>query len=127
MVRWGETNYYAIRMEFQERGSSHVHLFIWIFSAPNIQNEAAYIDFIEKRINAQLLDQLNDPELFVLVKTYQVYAHSRTCLKYNKNQCRFSCRCYFLTQFKLRRIFPAVYFVNTNSQGERVQVLLSEK
>ena len=46
----GKTKYYAIRIEFQERGSPHVHLFIWIFNAPNIENEAAYIEFIEKTI-----------------------------------------------------------------------------
>ena len=45
---YGKTKYYAIRIEFQERGSPHVHYFIWIFNAPSIQNEADYIDFIEK-------------------------------------------------------------------------------
>ena len=39
-------------------------------------------------------DHLNDPELFELVKTYQVHTHSRTCWKYNKNECRFSYGCY---------------------------------
>ena len=43
-----KTKYYAIRIEFQERGSPHVHSFIWIFNAPNVENEAAYIEFIEK-------------------------------------------------------------------------------
>ena len=32
----GKTKYYAIRTEFQERGSPYVHSFIWIFNAPNI-------------------------------------------------------------------------------------------
>ena len=68
----GKTKYYAIRIEFQERGSAHVHSFIWTFNAPNIENEAAYIEFIEKTISAQLPDHLNDPELSELVKTYQV-------------------------------------------------------
>ena len=34
---------------------------------------------------------------------------------------------YILLEFQLRRIFPAVYFVNNNLPKERVQVLLSEK
>ena len=34
---------------------------------------------------------------------------------------------YHLPELKLRRIFPAVYFVNTNPPEERIQVLLSEK
>ena len=46
-------------------------------------------------MNAQLPDHSNDPELFELVKTYQVHAHSRTCWKYNENECRFLCGQYF--------------------------------
>ena len=38
----------------------------------------------------QFPDQVNDPRLFEIVKTHQVHAHSRTCLKYNKNECCFS-------------------------------------
>ena len=76
----GKTKY-AIHIQFEEGGSPHVHSFIWIFHEPNIQNEADYTDFIEKTINAQLPNHLNDPELFELVKTYQVHAHSRTCWK----------------------------------------------
>ena len=34
---------------------------------------------------------------------------------------------HILPELKLRRIFPAVYFVNANPPEERVQVLLSEK
>ena len=62
--RLGKTKYYAILIEFQERGSPHVHSFIWIFNAPNIQNETAYIKFIEKTTNAQLPDHLKKAELF---------------------------------------------------------------
>ena len=86
----GKTKYYAIRIKFQERGSPYVHSFIWILNAPTIQNEATYIMFIERTINAQLSDPLNDPELFELIKTDQVHAHSQTSWKYNKNECRFS-------------------------------------
>ena len=141
--------------------------------------------------------QTTSNELF---KTYQVYAHSRTCRKYKRNECRFLYGRYFtektiiakpidskfsneeqreiltwrntilrqvksyidnnlypakvnvidptkenftqplsvkeilneleisiLPELKLRRIFPGVYFVNTNPPKERVQVLLSEK
>ena len=53
--------------------------------APNIENEAAYIEFIEKTVIAQLSIHLSDPELSELVKTYQVHVHS--CRKYNKSKC----------------------------------------
>ena len=85
----GKTKYFAIHIEFQERGNPYVHSFIWILNAPNIQNEAAYIQFIEQIINAQLPDPLSDPELFCLVKIYQVQTNSKSCCKYN-NECRFS-------------------------------------
>ena len=80
-----------MRIELKERGSPHVHLFIWIFTAPGIQNEDVYIEFVEKTINTQLRDHLNNPELIELVKTCQLYAHS-LYRKYNKNKCRFSNR-----------------------------------
>ena len=90
-----KTKYYTIHTEFQEIDSPHVHSFIWIFNSPNIENEAPYIEFIEKTINAQLPDYLNDPELFDLAKTYQVLARSRSCWKFNKNEFHFSCGRYF--------------------------------
>ena len=34
---------------------------------------------------------------------------------------------HILPELKLRRIFPAVYFVNTNLLEERVQILVPEK
>ena len=34
---------------------------------------------------------------------------------------------HILPELKLRRILPAVHFINTNSPEERIQVLLSEK
>ena len=91
----GKAKYYAIRTEFQERGSPHIHPFIWIFNATNIQNEDAHIEFIEKTIHSHLRDHLNNPELFELVKTSQVHAESKTCWKYNKNECQFSYGRYF--------------------------------
>ena len=30
----GKTKYYAIRVEFQVRGSPHVHCFLWVLNAP---------------------------------------------------------------------------------------------
>ena len=77
-----------------KKGAAHMSIHLYRFSMHQI-NETAYVEFIEKTISAQLPDHLNDPELFELVKTYQVHTHSRTCWKYNKNECPFSYRCYF--------------------------------
>ena len=93
---FGEIKNYAVCIEFQERGSPHAHSFIWIFNAPNIENDPAYIDFIHKVINTQLPYHLSDPELFELVKTCQNHTHSRACWKYSKNECCFSYGRYFI-------------------------------
>ena len=77
----GKTKYYALRIEFQERGSLHVHSFIWIVNAANIQDEEAYIQFVENTINAQLPDVYDQPELFHLVKTYQITCSFKKVLK----------------------------------------------
>ena len=37
----GKVTYYAIRIEFQERGSPHVHSFIWILNPPKL-SEVCY-------------------------------------------------------------------------------------
>ena len=85
----GKTKY-ALRVEFQERGSPHVHAFIWILNAPKIGNETEYLAFIEKSISANLPHPVEQPELFELVKSYQIHSHSRSCWQYKKNKCRFS-------------------------------------
>ena len=64
----GKTKYYVICIEFQGKGSPHVHSFIWTFNALNNGNETAYIEFIEKTKNAEFPDHLKDLELFNLVK-----------------------------------------------------------
>ena len=91
----GKIKYYAIRTEFQKGGSPRVHSFISILNAPNIENQAVYMEFVEKTINAQLPGHLNNLELFTLEKTYQVYAHTRTCWKYSRNECHFPYGRYF--------------------------------
>ena len=120
MVLWGTriTKYYAIRIEFQERGSHHVHSITWIFNVANIQNEAGYIEFIEQTITTQLPDHLNAPELFELVKTYQDHTHSITSWKYNRNECRFYYGRYFTEKTIIAKSFDAKF-----SNEEKQEIL----
>ena len=88
--RWVKQNIMLYVLNFK-KGVVHMSIPLYMDSqSTKYPNEAAYIKFSEQTINAQLPDPLNDPELFELVKTYQVHAHSRTCWKYIKNECRFS-------------------------------------
>ena len=78
------------------KGVAHMSSYICIFNGSSIQNEAVYVEFNGKTINARLPEHFSDPELFVLVKTYKAHAHSRTWWKCNKNECCFSHSCYFM-------------------------------
>ena len=88
----GKIVYYALRIEFQMRGSPHLHALIWTSDCPKLDrdNKQAYIDFIDKRVQANLPDEKEDPELHELVKTYQKHSHSKTCRKYKNIRCRFN-------------------------------------
>jgi len=88
----GKTKYYAIRVKFQVRGSPHVHCFIWTENSPQLTTETKleYLNHVDNIVSATLPDQIRNPELFKLVKTYQLHRHSRTCVKNRKSKdCRF--------------------------------------
>ena len=48
----GKTIYYAIRVEFQLRGSPHIHSFLWILNAPRLskENKTEYCVFVDSII-----------------------------------------------------------------------------
>ena len=79
----GKVKYYAIQLEFQFRGSPHIHSFLWVFSAPTIAEDAIneYIEFSGSVICGNLPSEEGDPHLHQLVKTSQFHYHSNTCRK----------------------------------------------
>ena len=88
----GKITYFALRIEFQMRGSPHLHALIWTSDCPKLTSESkdAYVEFIDKHVQANLPSEKNDPELHDLAKTYQKHNHSRTCRKYKNVACRFN-------------------------------------
>ena len=54
------------------------------------ENKQAYIDYIDKHVQAYLPTEDEDGELHDLVKRYQKHSHSKTCRKYKNIQCRFN-------------------------------------
>ena len=87
----GNVNDYWLRIEFQMRGSPHVHSFWWIDGAPNldsVEGRQQAPSFIDQYIHTTYPDE-NDTELYRLVNTLQVHSHSPTCYKYNHRTCRF--------------------------------------
>ena len=79
----GKVKYYLIRVEFQFRGSPHVHSFVSIANAPILTKDTKdqYKLFIDQIVKVYLPDPNETPELHNLVKTYQTHTHSRTCRK----------------------------------------------
>ena len=65
----GKTQYYAIRVEFQVRGSPHIHSFIWILNAPKLTkvNIDDYRKWVDSVIRSDLPDPNDEPALFELV------------------------------------------------------------
>ena len=86
-----EKNYSAIRVEFQVRGSPHVHLFICVLNSPKWTKSSIeeYTSWVDNAVRTDLPDPCSDPDLFELVKPYQIHRHSRTYRKYRNEKCRF--------------------------------------
>ena len=87
----GKTQYYAFRVEFQVRGTPHMHSFIWILNTPkltafSIDESTKWVDSI---VRSDLPNSVNEQILFDLVKIYQTHHHSKTCRKYRNERCRF--------------------------------------
>ncbi|KAE8291439.1 ATP-dependent DNA helicase PIF1 [Larimichthys crocea] len=89
----GEVEDYFYRVEFQARGSPHIHLLVWIKDAPefdDLQDDSVVIKFIDQYITCQMPDPNADPELHKIVSEVQVHSrnHSKSCKKGNV-MCRF--------------------------------------
>ena len=87
----GKTQYYAFRVEFQVRGTPHMHSFIWILNAPklttfSIDESTKWVDNI---VRSDLPDSVSEQILFELVKIYQTHHRSKTCRKYRNEKCWF--------------------------------------
>jgi hypothetical protein len=85
----GKIKDYWYRVEFQKRGSPHIHMLVWIENAPSFAS-AEGIQFIDKVCSVSLP---SDPKLKELVTRLQVHSCTQTCFKKvskkNIKKCRF--------------------------------------
>ena len=83
----GEIKDFFYRVEFQNRGSPHIHMLLWIANAPTFSPEYSesneITDFIDKYISCQKGGA--NPDLI----NYQSHRHAKTCRKKGKAICRF--------------------------------------
>ncbi|XP_030019133.1 uncharacterized protein LOC115439438 [Sphaeramia orbicularis] len=82
---------YFYRIEFQQRGSPHVHALFWIEGAPQIykNTDEEVAEFIDRYITCELPS--DDDTLLDIVSSVQTHSkrHSKSCKK-NKTKCRFN-------------------------------------
>lgn len=79
----GKINDYFYRVEFQQRGSPHVHCLFWIENVPQIDKntDEELIQFINEYVTCELPSQ--DEILLDIVSSVQQHSkrHSKTCKK----------------------------------------------
>ena len=77
------------RFEYQQRGSPHIHMLIWLEDAPvfGCDDDHDVTSFIDKIITCE--KRKNDPALELLVNR-QIHQHCQTCCKKSKAECRFN-------------------------------------
>ncbi|XP_013855915.1 uncharacterized protein LOC106511716, partial [Austrofundulus limnaeus] len=90
----GEIADYFYRVEFQHRGSPHIHGLIWLKGKVPVVDEdddQTVCDFVDRYISAQLPDPDREPELHKKVSEVQKHSrnHTRTCFKSVNSGCRF--------------------------------------
>ncbi|KAE8291444.1 hypothetical protein D5F01_LYC11049 [Larimichthys crocea] len=113
----GEVEDYFYRVEFQARGSPHIHLLVWIKDAPefgDLQDDSVVIKFIDQYITCQMPDPNADPELHKIVSEVQVHSrnHSKSCRKPEHE----------MTEF-LNDVIRDVKKTNVNEKDEMKQIM----
>ncbi|XP_062569582.1 uncharacterized protein LOC134231612 [Saccostrea cucullata] len=83
---------FFVRVEFQQRGSPHMHCLYWIENAPkfNEDDDNTVCDFIDKYITCAIPAENDDEELREIVLGVQQHSknHSKSCRK-KGTDCRF--------------------------------------
>ena len=82
----GKVRDYFYRVEFQQRGSPHIHMLVWVENAPKLDTNTE--DEIVQFVDQYLTCSAEKNETLELVKL-QTHKHSRTCRKKGKPLCRF--------------------------------------
>ncbi|XP_069109303.1 uncharacterized protein [Argopecten irradians] len=78
---------YFYRVEFQHRGSPHIHMLMWIKDAPKYKEDSN--DKITEYVEHYTSCQSNVPDNLKSLVDIQTHKHSKTCRKKGKAVCRF--------------------------------------
>lgn len=85
----GKISDWFYRVEYQQRGSPHIHMLLWLENVPQFQEDSDndVTAFIDKIITCQ--KPIDNVELLNLVNR-QVQRHSHACRKNTSSKCRFN-------------------------------------
>ncbi|GIY05128.1 ATP-dependent DNA helicase [Caerostris darwini] len=77
------------RIEFQNRGSPHLHIVVWIENHPKFDTEEGKL-LLDRNCCCKMLTE-EDPEFYELVKKCQNHRHTQICTKNNTSvRCQFN-------------------------------------
>ena len=81
----GKITDYFNRVEFQQRGSPHIHILTWIENAPvyNKDLNEKVVEYIDKHVSCSKSGEFED------LINLQTHKHSKTCRKKGHPVCRF--------------------------------------
>ena len=81
----GKITDYFYRVEFQQRGSPHIHILIWIENAPTYKQDSNedIVNYIDKYVSCANVTELKD------LIDLQMHKHAKTCRKKGHPICRF--------------------------------------
>ena len=85
----GKIRDWFYRVEYQQRGSPHVHMLIWLEDAPvfGVDKDEDVSSYIDKIITCR---KPNDDTTLLNLVNRQMHRHSHTCRKRGKSVCRFN-------------------------------------
>ena len=85
----GKVKEYFYRIEFQQRGSPHVHALVWVEGAPKLDDDKdeEVEEFIDQYITTDRQLRTQDEPDYVKL---QCHRHTHTCRKKNTKACRFN-------------------------------------
>ena len=85
----GNISDWLYRVEYQQQGSPHIHILIWLKEAPvfGVDDDDLVTDFIDQIIKCQR--PVDNPALQKLVNR-QIHRHYHTCRKKSNDECHFN-------------------------------------
>ena len=92
---FGKLSDFFWRIEFQMRGSPHVHCLLWLQNSPDLNTtlgKQECPEFIDSIISASIPNKEKDPDLYEKVTSKQIHHHTFSCKssRNKRTKCRFN-------------------------------------